>query len=247
MLNPILVGLIKALMLRLTNDLDASRILIKQLIYEAGMLGEFELQTEAIFEQVKIERLQGRYTEGIALIDYLHRTFASYLSSDLIKRIALERIQILLEVDDADIALAKLGSLDDTEALLLKAEANYQLGYYDECTKLCETLMNRPLSNLQLIILHNLLGRCYQYHNLQSAIVYFDLAVQYANIEANLRHLVRSLINLSVVLIANEDVNLALTKLELAEKICTTTQDTVSLRTINHNQAYIRRLLSAQH
>jgi|GEM_PF-3440818 len=246
-LNPVLIGLMKAFSLRLTNDLEASKLLLEELVSEAGMHGEFELQTEVIFEQAKIEHLQGHYTESLALISYLYQSLSNYLSPALIKRMTLERVQILLETGNVEIALVVLGDYDDVDALLLKAEAEYILEHYDGCVEICDNLIQRIRSNLQLVVLHNLLGRCYQHQNLQNAIANFDLAVQYSNTSANLRYLGRSLINLAVALLANEDLEIAIEKLELAEKICKATEDNVGLKTIRHNLAYIRRLLSTLH
>ncbi len=139
---------------------DAAQVL-DEVINSSGHKGMFAEQARAIVELAVIERFGGRFDHALALFEQAANTASRY-APELLTRLALERGRILLDRSASAQALDALASLPETaEVLLLKCEAYLLSGFFGECRKLAELLLQHDLSDAQCAALHTLIGRSY--------------------------------------------------------------------------------------
>jgi len=246
-INPILVSLAKAVMFRYSSDIDQAEEILIRIIHDTGRVGNFSAQAESIIELAKVNRLKGNLEQALVFIEDVNQNFKRFLTSEAINALMLEHVQILLTLGEITLAFALLKPFDSSEAQLLRGQAHYLIDDYSETIEICELLLDGYLTIFQRITVYNLLGQCNIHKNVEYAITQFNMAIQYAEINSDILYLSRSLINLSVALIRNEDFELAIDRLKFARKLCELTNDIIGIKTIERNQLHIRQLLSMQY
>lgn len=246
-INSLLLNLIKASVLKHQHNVEPAMFMFNSVIIESGEKGEFSIQAEAIVELVGVYRLLGKFREAFFHLDRLNKSLKQYVLPSTSYRVLIEQVQLLLNVGDVEFGLTLLEQTNGIEISLLKAEAHLQCRNYDKVIIICKELLSDYLSNHHKIVLHNLLGRCYQTSNIELAIQHFNIAIEYATLTMNLTLLGRSILNLAVALIANEDIERSLDRLKHAEKIFQTTNDVVAVETVKRNKSHIQHLLLSRY
>ncbi len=246
-INVNLIDLAKASMFKHLNNLELSINIFKRLIIGAGRVGDFSIQSEAMIELIKINRTLGNFGEAFNQLSHVNNTFKQYLTSNANYVLILEHAQLLIKINETDLALTMLQNINGVEASLLRAEIHLLKHEYNKTIQLCLNLLDGYLDIQHKITAHNLLGRCYRFFDINLALQHCSISIEYSNMVADFIFLGRSLINLSVVLIANEDIDGAIEKLQYAEKVCSIANDITALETIKRNKLRIQQILISRY
>lgn len=240
--------LAKAVSYRQLNELNLAENMLWEAIQQCGIDGDFAMQAEAVLELIKVYRLSGKYEHATRYMNILNDTLQRYLSAEGLNTFILEKAQVALDMNQAHYAIALSNTLDTDEAILVKAEALYQLGEVEQCINTCDLLLYRlSLSDDIRGIVHNLVARCHQSLNLNLSIDHYNIAIEYFRKNFDIRSLGRTKINLTTCFIGLGRLDDAVHTLQQASGICTITQDAVALQTIEKNRMYIHNLRVLQH
>lgn len=230
------------------NDLPHSVSYLKNAIESSGLNGDFNIQVEATLELSRVYRLLGRYKQSLHYLTIADHVLHNYLTSKQVVYLLLEKAQHALDLHQLSYALSLVSPLDSEDALIIQCECHFQLGNYIECQKLCDNVLDQfDLSDVKLGMLHNLLGKCYQYAHPDLAKGHYNLALEYFSRSFSLRQLSRTQINLAILLIYIEDIGEANNLLNEAYEIASKTHDLIGIRTIEKNKSHIHRLIISQY
>lgn len=230
------------------NQLQHAQTVLTTAIEVSGSKGEFELQTEAMLELIKVYRQRGQYKNALYLLDKLDLLSQTYLPPQLLNSFILEKAQLALDQNQVNYALSLANASQEYRSLILQAECFYRLDKYTECLDVCDRVLTESnLPDSVVGTIHNLIGRCYQPTNIESSAEHYSLAIEYFRQSFSLLHLSRAQVNLATTFIMLDEFEKANEYFDMAQEICTKIADVVGLKTIEKNRAYIHHLILSRY
>jgi tetratricopeptide (TPR) repeat protein len=236
--------LIYGVCLRRLLNWDPAAAALAGAITDAGRVGDFLTQTEALVELAVLERYQGAYESALARLAQAEKAARRLNASALLESIMLEQAQIAIESGNLGRADALLEPLADSlRVLALKAESYALQGHLAEAERTINAAYDvLPPGDYSVEArLRTVLGRAQQQAgSLMQAHDHFLAALTRLEQGNDLFALNRARVNLAAVLIGLDDLDSAVRLLRAAEAEQIILGDSVGLAATRHNAQIVR-------
>lgn len=236
--------LIYGVCLRRLLNWDPAAAALAGAITDAGRVGDFLTQTEALVELAVLERYQGAYESALARLAQAEKAARRLNAPALLESIMLEQAQIAIESGNLSRADGLLGPLADSlRVLALKAELYALQGNLAAAERTISTAYDAlpPGDYAVEARLRTILGRAQQQAGvLMPAHDHFLAALTRLEQGNDLFALNRARVNLAAVLIGLDDLDSAGRLLRAAEAEQAILGDSVGLAATRHNAQIVR-------
>ncbi len=150
--------------MRRLNEWESAEQVFYSIVNECGRGGRFAEQAEALLEWSILARYQGKYERAQGFLAQARRYAERVRNEDLLRAVALQSVQILLEEGKGAEAQKLLVSLPETaQALALASEVQFRSGNYEACRTLAQRALALSAADLSaLASLSSLIGRSFQ-------------------------------------------------------------------------------------
>jgi len=220
---------------------------LKALLAETGRQGKFLQQAEALLELSIVLRNRGEYEGAVELLAHADQIARLQKSENLISAIALEQVQVAIDLRDP-VAAANfmVGLPDTTRTQVFRSEICLLQSDYEQSRSFAHAAsenMGGDFSSHARI--YTLIGRTYeQQGNLEHAEEYLSWAVMVLEQHEDVFALARAQTNLAGLFMRSGHYEDAVLLLNTAEKLQSQLQDRVALAATRHNLRLLKIVFS---